>query len=210
MLLHLQLVDVPLTKVECVADQLLAVKAGHHSVLKRFFVAEQLTEHSAQLEVIFTQVTQFEQLARYVELLELLLGREREHGPVPPSLRQVVGHGRNRVVAKGVVQTLHQERLGLASLRHHIQELFVFFEIGNFLFEVVDGAVEVTGAVGEHVESLVAARLVVEDHNDQVAVDFAALGGDELEHLLAALQRVQGRLRLFVLQVHDRFVVDLG
>ena len=35
-----------------ISNQLLAIEAGHHTVLKRLFVAEKLGEHRAQLKVI--------------------------------------------------------------------------------------------------------------------------------------------------------------
>ena len=42
-LLLLDIVDVALTEVKCVADELLTVEAGHHSVHEGFFIAEELT-----------------------------------------------------------------------------------------------------------------------------------------------------------------------
>jgi len=55
----LQLVDVTVAQVLRVSNQLLAVKASHHTMLERLFVAQKLREDCAQLQVVLAQVTQF-------------------------------------------------------------------------------------------------------------------------------------------------------
>ena len=75
-----------------IPDQFLAIKAGHHAVLERLLVTEQLGEHSAQLKMILAEVPQFEQFARYVELLQLLFWREVKDGAVPATLRKIIRH----------------------------------------------------------------------------------------------------------------------
>ena len=158
-----------------VPNQLLAVEARHHAVLQGFFVSEQLTEHGTKLQMVLAQVAQLEQLARYVEFFELLFGREVEDGAVPATLGQIVRNSRDRVVAEGVIDAVPQQQVVLACLSDHVEELFVFLKVGHLLLQVVDRTVEVAGAVGQHVKALVAARLVVEDYDDQVTVDLAAL-----------------------------------
>lgn len=59
----LQLLNVGLAEDVRVANELLAVEGGKHAVVQSFFMLGQLGEHSAQLEVVFAQVPQFEQLA---------------------------------------------------------------------------------------------------------------------------------------------------
>jgi len=111
--------------------------------------------------VVLAEVSQLEEFTRYVEFLQLLFWREVEDRAVPPALRQVVRDGRDRVVPKWVQPRVPQQHVILAVLSHHVQELFIFLEIGHLLLEVVDGTIEVTGAVREHVEPLIAAGLII-------------------------------------------------
>lgn len=60
------------------------------------------------------------------------------------------------------------------------QNILVLREISHLLLKVIDGAVQVVGAISKHILSLVAACLVVQDHNDHVSVNFLSI----LCHLL--------------------------
>ena len=50
--LLLKLVNVTVAEVVCVSYKLLAVEAGHHSMLESLFVAEKLRKNGTQLQVV--------------------------------------------------------------------------------------------------------------------------------------------------------------
>ena len=64
--------DVALGQQERVADELLAVDAGHLAVVESVLVPIQLALDSAELEVALAQVPQLEYLLRDAQLLRLL------------------------------------------------------------------------------------------------------------------------------------------
>jgi hypothetical protein len=98
----------------------------------------------------------------------------------------------------------------LAHLAHHKQELVVISEVCYFLLEIVNRAVKIAGAIDKHVQSLIAASLVVKNHNDQVAVYFLSLSGDVFKHLLSSPQGFERTVSFFVLKFGDSFIVDVG
>lgn len=59
----LELLNVGLAKDVGVANELLAIEGGKHTVVQSFFMLGQLRQHSAQLKVVLAQVPQFKQLA---------------------------------------------------------------------------------------------------------------------------------------------------
>ena len=73
-------------------------------------------------------------------------------------------------------------------MTHHVHEVVVLRKVGYFLLKVIDRPIKVACTVHQHVQALVAACLVVQDDDNQVAVDFPPLGRDVLQHLLSTTQ----------------------
>ena len=73
----------------------------------------------------------------------------------------------------------------MGRLLYHIDKVFIVVKICYFLLQIVDGAIEITCTLSEsvkvrqHVQSLIAACLVVQDNYDEISVDLTAIRRDE-------------------------------
>ena len=86
-------------------------------------------------------------------------------------------------------------------MRISLNQVFILAEIRNFLIQVVNSSVEVARTIDKQVLSLVAARLVVQDDDDHVPIDFLPFSGQLFEQLLSPLQVLKSRGRFFIPQV---------
>lgn len=66
-------------------------------------------------------------------------------------------------------------------VRITIEYVLVLAEIRDLLLQVVYGSIKVASAVGQHVLALVAARLIVQDHDDHVPVHLLTFARDLLK-----------------------------
>jgi len=93
----------------------------------------------------------------------------------------------------------------LSKLAHEVEEVSIVCKVCDLLLEVINRAIQVARTVDQHVEPLIAAGLIVQDYDDQVAVDFTTFGGDVFQHLFPASQSFQRAVCLFVLELNDCF-----
>ena len=68
-----------------------------------------------------------------------------------------------------------------SALRVVIDEVIILAEVSDLLLKIVNRAIQVVGALLQHVQSLVTTSLVVQNDNDEVAVDFLAFRSNLLE-----------------------------
>ena len=66
-------------------------------MLQSLFMLRQLRQDRTELKMVLAQVAEFEELTRYVKLLDLLLRAHIVHRLVPATGRQVVRDSRQRV-----------------------------------------------------------------------------------------------------------------
>ena len=180
--------------------------------MKRVFVLVQLTLDGTQLQVAFAQVPQFEQLLRDTQFLRALnrLGvfvRIFHVGGLLLFRAGVVGI---IVVVIHAVDTIRVGSLRLfgrrvpvivvSQVHHFLDVLVLLFEAQQLLLQVVDGPVEVVGAVVQHAHPLVAAGLVIEDYNDHVPINFLALIRVVFKNLLCPFEALKSALIFFIFE----------
>ena len=107
--------------------------------------------------MVFTKISQLKKFATYAEPFDLFSRRYA----LPLGFKIIAAHFSS--TATGALRI------------YVIQKIVVFAEVGYFLLQVVNGAIKVVSALLQHVESLIATRLVVQNDNNQIAVDLLAV-----------------------------------